>query len=654
MAEAEQVDAPSATLPQTAPIPESQTISLPLLLGNSSPRLDDHQPLPSANTSQHQVPERVSPENSVPEHSDDEVEFVFCVPRRRKKKRRRLEIPSHKTHIDSARSITSAGVAVTHPLKENSIAEMLPPLAPGTEPDDMNLARCQPVHSLQPPTTLESFLQPLNSLQSETSESPASHVSQTIPFKIPPPWYAKSMPPPPSPTSPYYYSKSNIFTLPDQDYAKKRKYEEDSHQYSNYVSPYKVSSTSMYQPRPKALPSHSEISPIGGNTGFVDFLEDPNVPTTFGGVPPPLPPHRPIIPGWQDFSWKSSDYLPPRHLPSVDVRTRTFPDVNNDPEWHRKYHNGTGESRCFNPPQIPIRDSRSERFAYEMVSPKTIPLEIQTISAPYSSVQKEPVSKPSPIPEELPTCATSIHPAQSFSVVSLKHATHPQPTPEVVAARNISPSPPPRQQVTAADIRRRPSLYKVPAWPHSVESNQATSSNASGSGPNQILHAGSDTSRTLQCHIPQQATTAVSHTPNNPSTSLPNPVSQPPKQQAPTPAPAPKHSPNLIIDIAQTSQETFPFAAVAARHNKPIQKVLDTFSAIIQLPLLKQAADGRRYGVLGSERMRLYREARRAMERDRRGREKEGREKEKEKEKERERERERERDKSSRRGEGGK
>lgn len=54
-----------------------------------------------------------------------------------------------------------------------------------------------------------------------------------------------------------------------------------------------------------------------------------------------------------------------------------------------------------------------------------------------------------------------------------------------------------------------------------------------------------------------------------------------------------------------------------------MQKVVDIFSAIIQLPLLKEAAaDGKRHSALGSERLRLYREAKRKMEKDRR--EKEG------------------------------
>jgi hypothetical protein len=47
----------------------------------------------------------------------------------------------------------------------------------------------------------------------------------------------------------------------------------------------------------------------------------------------------------------------------------------------------------------------------------------------------------------------------------------------------------------------------------------------------------------------------------------------------------------------------------------PQQKVFDTWSAIIQLPLLCCATDKRRHGILAKDRMREFREAKRAMER---------------------------------------
>jgi len=73
------------------------------------------------------------------------------------------------------------------------------------------------------------------------------------------------------------------------------------------------------------------------------------------------------------------------------------------------------------------------------------------------------------------------------------------------------------------------------------------------------------------------------------------------------------------VDIAETCQGTLPFHAIAARHNVPLQKVYDTFAAIIQLPLLRHPMDNRRHGDLGKARMREFREARKRMEMDRNG-----------------------------------
>jgi hypothetical protein len=46
---------------------------------------------------------------------------------------------------------------------------------------------------------------------------------------------------------------------------------------------------------------------------------------------------------------------------------------------------------------------------------------------------------------------------------------------------------------------------------------------------------------------------------------------------------------------------------MASRHGVSVQRVMDTFSAVIQIPLLKHASDARRYGKLGRERMKDWR-----------------------------------------------
>lgn len=72
-------------------------------------------------------------------------------------------------------------------------------------------------------------------------------------------------------------------------------------------------------------------------------------------------------------------------------------------------------------------------------------------------------------------------------------------------------------------------------------------------------------------------------------------------------------SPNLLVDIAQTCQAIFPFARIAERHNQPVKKVFDAFSAVIQIPLLQCAADRRRNGKLGTARLKKFREVSKAV-----------------------------------------
>ncbi|KAH8165262.1 hypothetical protein CIB48_g2967 [Xylaria polymorpha] len=70
-----------------------------------------------------------------------------------------------------------------------------------------------------------------------------------------------------------------------------------------------------------------------------------------------------------------------------------------------------------------------------------------------------------------------------------------------------------------------------------------------------------------------------------------------------------KPSPNLIVDVAETCQEKFPFEEVAKRHNVPVDKVFDVFAAIIQVPLLRCPTDRRRAGRLATARIKEYNKA---------------------------------------------
>lgn len=73
-----------------------------------------------------------------------------------------------------------------------------------------------------------------------------------------------------------------------------------------------------------------------------------------------------------------------------------------------------------------------------------------------------------------------------------------------------------------------------------------------------------------------------------------------------------KHAQNLLVDVAETVEEIFPFEEVARRHGVLQRKVVEALAAVVQVPLLRCATDKRRPGKLGSERMKEYREARKA------------------------------------------
>lgn len=127
------------------------------------------------------------------------------------------------------------------------------------------------------------------------------------------------------------------------------------------------------------------------------------------------------------------------------------------------------------------------------------------------------------------------------------------------------------------------------------------------------------------------------HSPATPHTSVPAAQSLLPAGVPPPPPPPPppasrtstltktaattktppqprEHSPNLIVDIAETCEDLFPWDEVAQRHNVPRQKIVETFSAIIQLPLLRCTTDKRRHGNLATSRLRQYTKAKKDVE----------------------------------------
>ncbi|KAK7748851.1 hypothetical protein SLS53_000875 [Cytospora paraplurivora] len=127
-----------------------------------------------------------------------------------------------------------------------------------------------------------------------------------------------------------------------------------------------------------------------------------------------------------------------------------------------------------------------------------------------------------------------------------------------------------------------------------------------GLGASQATHQ-----QYVQNHIPPTPPPATA--PKSKSTAAqPPPPPSPPTPRMPTPPPPQKHSPNLIVDIAETCEELFPWDEVAERHSVPRQKVVETFAAIVQLPLLRCSTDKKRHGRLATNRLKDYTRAKNA------------------------------------------
>ncbi|CZT52726.1 uncharacterized protein RSE6_14087 [Rhynchosporium secalis] len=188
-------------------------------------------------------------------------------------------------------------------------------------------------------------------------------------------------------------------------------------------------------------------------------------------------------------------------------------------------------------------------------------------------------------------------------------------------------------RVTQLDILRKPSLYSIPSWgsPSKGEAIPAQSAIVQShirpelSGDSEAIQARSTNvgSRYLSSILPPSRidaeTIAKSASMQPAKAKYSSPVREDSNPcvtnfRIPKARLTRKHSPNLIIEIAETCQALFPFAEVAQRQEVPIQKVYDIFSAIIQLPLLRNADDRRRHSSLAKRRVKEYRDAKRAME----------------------------------------
>lgn len=116
---------------------------------------------------------------------------------------------------------------------------------------------------------------------------------------------------------------------------------------------------------------------------------------------------------------------------------------------------------------------------------------------------------------------------------------------------------------------------------------------------------------TQQPMMAPETAASLHSSPPLPASHVPAQTSHVPSQQRESPRVS---SPNLIVDIAETCEAVFPWDEVAKRHGVPQQRVVETFSAIIQLPLLRCATDMKCHGKLATNRPREYTKARKDAE----------------------------------------
>lgn len=161
-------------------------------------------------------------------------------------------------------------------------------------------------------------------------------------------------------------------------------------------------------------------------------------------------------------------------------------------------------------------------------------------------------------------------------------------------------------------LPQRHTAQPMPSRPKAAAQHQQPTTQAPESGPGTVADP-----------VARSATTsaAATATPANVPVAAARPKSPAKRQQPPAPVHPSllqttyrKHSPNLIVDVAETCQEKFPFEEVAKRHDTTVEKVADVFAAIIQVPLLRCPKDRRRAGRLAHERVKEYNKTKRELQ----------------------------------------
>lgn len=238
-----------------------------------------------------------------------------------------------------------------------------------------------------------------------------------------------------------------------------------------------------------------------------------------------------------------------------------------------------------------------------------------------------------------PLVGTASHTHHGWHGPEVAHLPHPalmQPAPFPNAGFGVSPD------VSQNHVQRSQHLYHGPvpmgyglthmpaqgpypspmqrAFPvadmSASDSGPVVSSHKLNRSPQLNLSPGSTTMPQTERAQYIQAQSAPSQPPATKASSTTAPSPTPAAAAAPrppTPSPAQKHSQNLIVDIAETCEALFPWDEVAERHNVSRQKVVDTFAAIIQLPLIRCTTDKKRHGRLATNRLKDYTRGKNAM-----------------------------------------
>ncbi|KAK2629566.1 hypothetical protein QTJ16_000386 [Diplocarpon rosae] len=607
---------------------------------------------PNASVAQDDTQQSVSPVGDVCAESsnteDDDVQIVFCAPRRRKKRRRRYgssTSPSACTHVsrlDSAHytsplsqlSLPPAdGYLLAKPFdvvtdlprrKSTGVVHQLESCHLGDDNGILGRAGSLPLISCTA-SNVQTEQYPWFAEPNYCGASPSQFTSLADSTT----WWDQSLPtlqPRPFPTIPWRPLQSD-----DVD-SKKRKHVGDL----NEVNPHSGHSRHSVQlsPRTTTTPpkGSSDLHPYQMNGNNFDMCGRSNQDSQ-------------VTMSWPIHEWWNAYDTSPSQYGNLSSREPTMPtnmpvpnntQLNNGYKQQHQLSHRYEHIETHDPWQVQANQvAASSQYGQSSISSR-VPVAFSSLQSQFS--QQMPYSRAlmQSIPNAvLPhsSCSIALDDENTSRSAIVEKPSH---TGVRTSSSHVPTSPIPPQPsirtMPSADIMRRPSLYSIPAWPAASSSTTTMpltqcsryqvpvndTSTCSSVSSDQPLGNGTPIPISVVSQTQEPATRSQAN--STAPAKVPSPTSRQPKSsefQIPDARQGRKHSPNLIVDIAETCQEMFPFAAVAERHDVAIQKVFDTFSAIIQLPLLRNADDRRRHGSLGKRRNKEYRDAKRAMEKAR-------------------------------------